>query len=54
MTGDEAVVSDAGPLISLEKLTDGFEFIRQLYVQIVVPPSVLAEVAQGQFQDPEQ
>ncbi len=39
------IVSDTGPLISLEKLTDGFRFIRTLYDQIIVPPAVLEEVA---------
>lgn len=38
------VVSDTGPLISLEKLTGGFRFIRRLYNQIIVPPAVLEEV----------
>ena len=38
------VVSDTGPMISLERLTDGFQFIRCLYDQIIVPPAVLAEL----------
>lgn len=38
------VVSDTGPLISLEKLTGGFRFIRRLYDRIIVPPAVLEEV----------
>ena len=37
-------MSDTGPLISLERLTNGFSFIRQLYDQIVIPPAVLEEV----------
>ena len=41
------VVSDTGPLISLERLTDGFAFIRRLYDQIVIPPAVLEEVGLG-------
>lgn len=38
------VVSDTGPLISLEKLTGGFRFIRRLFDIIIVPPAVLEEV----------
>ena len=38
------VVSDTGPLISLEKLTGGFRFIRRRYNQIIGPPAVLEEV----------
>ena len=45
------VVSDTGPLISLEKLGDGFRVLRDLYDRILVPPSVLAEVIHGQFID---
>lgn len=37
-------MSDAGPLITLEKLTGGFSFIRRLYSCIIVPPAVLDEV----------
>ena len=37
------VVSDTGPLISLEKLTDGFGFIRLLYDTILISPTVLKE-----------
>lgn len=48
------VVSDTGPLISLEKLSGGFEFIHQLYDKILIPPPVLREVAEGQFAQPEQ
>lgn len=39
------VVSDTGPLISLERRTGGYDFIRQLYDQIVIPVSVLEKVA---------
>ena len=38
-------VSDTGPLISLEKLTDGFLFMRQRYDVLVVPPAVLDELS---------
>jgi predicted nucleic acid-binding protein len=34
----------------LEKLDQGYNFIRKLYDKIIVPPSVLAEVTQGQFE----
>jgi predicted nucleic acid-binding protein len=44
MTARE-IVSNSGPLISLEKLPDGFAFIRKLYDKILVPPEVLAEVS---------
>src|ERR671923_916366 len=41
-----------GPLISLEKLRQGYDFIRQLYDTIIIPPGVLDEVAEGQFATP--
>ena len=43
------IVSNTGPLISLEKLRQGYDFIRQLYDTIIIPPGVLDEVAAGQF-----
>lgn len=45
------VVSNTGPLISLEKLHHGYDFMRQLYDTIIIPRSVLNEVAEGQFAD---
>ncbi len=42
-----SVVTDTGPLISLERLTNGFPFIRQLYDRLIVPPAVLEEAAFG-------
>lgn len=51
MSQDRHVVSDTGPLISLEKLGDGFRILRLLYARILIPPSVLAEVILGQFVD---
>lgn len=39
------IVSDTGPIISLERLTEGFQFIRRLYDQILVPPAVLEELS---------
>lgn len=51
MSQNRHVVSDTGPLISLEKLGDGYSLLRLLYDQILIPPSVLAEVIHGQFID---
>jgi len=45
------IVSNTGPLISLEKLHQGYDFMRQLYDTIIIPGSVLEEVAEGQFAD---
>lgn len=45
----ERIISDTGPLISLEKLTDGYQFIRKLYEVIIIPEMVAMELAQGQF-----
>ena len=47
------IVSNTGPLISLEKLSQGYEFIRQLYDKLIIAPVVLDEVAAGQFATPE-
>ncbi len=44
-----SIVSDTGPLISLEKLENGYEFIKKLYGKIVVPKIVSEELYQGQF-----
>lgn len=38
-------VADTGALVSLEKISDGFVFIRQIYDKIYVPPQVLTEAA---------
>lgn len=43
------IVSNTGPLISLEKLNQGYAFIRRLYDKVLIPPAVLQEVAVGQF-----
>lgn len=51
MSPDRQVVSDTGPLISLEKLGDGYRLLRLLYDRVLIPPSVLAEVVHGQFAD---
>ena len=39
------IVSNTGPMISLEKLSDGFKFIRKLYDKIIIPEAVLEELA---------
>ncbi|MEE4379332.1 MAG: hypothetical protein V2J55_17740 [Candidatus Competibacteraceae bacterium] len=52
MSAKRSIVSNTGPLISLEKLDQGYDFIRRLYDKIIVPSAVLAEVAQGQFATP--
>ena len=38
------VVSDTGPLISLERLPDGHQWMQELYTGIVMPPSVTDEL----------
>ena len=43
MTGRQ-IVSDTGLLITLEKLPDGYQFIRKLYDTIIIPPTVLTEL----------
>ena len=53
MKGGRRVASDTGPLITLEKLPDGYRFIRRLYDKILVPPAVLEEQVQGQFSSSE-
>jgi predicted nucleic acid-binding protein len=52
MTEVRRIVSNTGPLISLEKLRQGYAFIRQLYDTVIIPPGVLGEVAEGQFATP--
>ena len=47
------IVSNTGPLISLEKLNQGYDFIRCLYDKLIIPPAVLNEVAEGQFENPQ-
>jgi predicted nucleic acid-binding protein len=46
------IVSNTGSLISLEKLHQGYDFIRLLYDTIIIPPGVFDEVAGGQFSTP--
>ena len=51
MSKGRTVVSDTGPLIPLEKLTDGFGFIRLLYDTILISPTVLKELEEGLFNE---
>jgi len=44
MSIEKTIICDAGPLITLEKLSDGFSFIRKLYNKIIIPPSVFNEI----------
>lgn len=46
------IVSDAGPLITLEKMNDGFSFIKKLYEKIIIPAAVLREVSESGFSNP--
>lgn len=46
------IVSDTGPLITLEKMNDGYGFIRKLYDRIIIPSAVLREIAEMNFPDP--
>lgn len=41
MSPQRETASDTGPLITLEKLDDGYCFIRLLYDRIVIPRAVL-------------
>ena len=41
------IVSNTGPIITLEKLSDGFDFIRKLYDSVLLPTEVLRELAEG-------
>ena len=52
MRAARRIVSNTGPLISLEKLQQGYAFIRQLYDTIIISVGVLHEVAEGQFATP--
>ena len=45
----EIIVSDTGPLISLEKITDGYALMGKLYSQILIPDGVAQELWQGMF-----
>lgn len=47
-------MSNTGRLISLEKLSQGYDFIWRLYDKLIVPPVVLEEVVAGQFATPDE
>ena len=49
---DDSIVTDTGPLISLERLDGGYEFMRRMYRRIIAPPAVLREIAVGQVATP--
>jgi len=49
MNAHRLIISNTGPLISLEKISNGYGFIRKLYDHILIPPTVLEELFQGQF-----
>jgi predicted nucleic acid-binding protein len=53
LSSERETVSDTGPLITLEKLSDGYRFIRLLYDKIIIPRTVLDELVQGQFLSPQ-
>ena len=53
MSEGRQIVSNTGPLISLEKMNRGYDFIRRLYTTLIIPPAVLAEVAADQFEVPQ-
>lgn len=53
MSPVKRVVSDTGPIISLEKLTGGFQFICKLYDEVIIPTAVLEELAHGEFESGE-
>ncbi len=41
------IVCDTGALISLEKIDNGYRFIRRLYDTLIVPPAVFEEASVG-------
>lgn len=45
----EIIVSDTGPLISLEKITDGYGLMGKLYRQLLIPRGVAQELWPGMF-----
>jgi len=53
VSGERRIVSDTGPLISLERLSEGYAFIGKLYDRFIVPRAVLEEVARGPFEGEE-
>ncbi len=41
------IVSNTGPFITLERLPNGFSLLWRLYDQVLIPPEVLGELAEG-------
>ena len=41
---DKIIASDAGPLITLERIENGFDFLSKVYKEIIIPQSVFDEV----------
>ena len=48
---EREIVSDTGPLISLERLPDGYQWMQELYAGIILPPSVTEELLAGGYED---
>ena len=46
------IVSNTGPLISLERLSGGFDLLKKLYSRIIIPPAVLQEIS-TKYKNPE-
>lgn len=49
MVTPASIISDTGPLISLEKLENGYQFMEKLYTDVFVPKVVIEELYQGEF-----
>jgi hypothetical protein len=49
----EVVISDTGPLISLEKISGGFAFLRKMANHVFIPEAVLLE-AGAKSRNPEE
>jgi len=45
MKNNRIVISDATPIIALEKIENGFAFIKKVYDKILVPRQVLEEIS---------
>lgn len=51
MNATEEIVSDTGPLISLERLPGGYQWMKEIYAGVFVPPSVAEELIAGGYED---
>lgn len=45
------IVSDTGPLISIERLPESFQWIQEIHEHVIVPPSVSEELIAGGYED---